>query len=164
MADPLSMAIAAAAAGKAAESLTGQAGQVIAAIRLKIRERFRGDLGEIPALDAAHGDPSAAAGLARFLDAEFAADPAFRDEIRALWLQAAPAVTDDAVSNVFYGKADKVVQLRDVHGDLNISLPAHARGRDPYSSVSEHRPRADSANPQLRLVATILKRYRQLHR
>jgi hypothetical protein len=58
---------------------------------------------------------------------EFAADPAFRDEIRALWLQAAPrAATGDAVSNVFYSKADKVIQLRDVHGDLNISLPAHA--------------------------------------
>jgi len=55
----------------------------------------------------AAGDPSDAAGLARFLGPEFAADQAFRDEIRALWLQAAPA-TDDAISNVFYGKADKV--------------------------------------------------------
>jgi hypothetical protein len=124
MADPLTMAIATAVVGKATESLTGQATQAIAAIRRKIQERFRGDPGELPALDAARDDPSAAAGLARFLDAEFAADPAFRDEIRALWLQAAPAATDDAVSNVFYGKADKVVQLRDVHGDLNISLPA----------------------------------------
>jgi hypothetical protein len=121
------MAIATAVAGKAAESLTGQAAQAIAAIRQKIRERFRGDPGELPALDATHGDPSAVPGIARFLDAEFAADPAFRDEIRALWLQAAPAATDDAVSNVFYGKADKVVQLRDVHGDLNISLPACRR-------------------------------------
>ena len=118
------MAIATAVAGKAAESLTDQAAQAIAAIRRKIRERFRGNPGELPALDAARDDPSAAAGLARFLDAEFAADPAFRDEIRALWLQAAPAATDNAVSNVFHGKADKVVQLRDVHGDLNISLPA----------------------------------------
>ena len=118
------MAIATAVAGKAAESLTGQAGQAIAAIRRKIRARFRGDPGELPALDATRGDPSTVAGLARFLDAEFAADPAFRDEIRALWLQAAPAATDDAVSNIFHGKADKVVQLRDVHGDLNISLPA----------------------------------------
>jgi hypothetical protein len=119
------MAVATAVAGKAAESLTGQAGQAIAAIRRKIRDRFHG--GEVPALDAARDDPSAAARLARFLDAEFAADPAFRDEIRALWLQAAPAATDDAVSNVFYGTADKVVQLRDVHGDLNISLPACGR-------------------------------------
>jgi hypothetical protein len=125
MADPLSMAVATAVAGKAAESLTGQAGQAIAAIRRKIRERFHRDPGEVPAPDATHDDPSAAAGLVRFLDAEFAADPAFRDEIRALWLQAAPAATDDAVSNVFYGKADKVVQLRDVHGDLNISLPTY---------------------------------------
>jgi hypothetical protein len=68
-------------------------------IRRKIRDRFSG--GEVPALDTAGDDPSVAAGLARFLDAEFAADPAFRDEIRALWLQAAPAATDGAVSNVF---------------------------------------------------------------
>jgi hypothetical protein len=119
------MAIATAVAGKAAESLTGQAAQAIAAIRRKIQERSRS--GEVPALDAARDDPSAMAGLARFLDAEFAADPAFRAEIRALWLQAAPAATDDAVSNVFYGKAGKVIQLRDVHGDLNISLPACRR-------------------------------------
>jgi hypothetical protein len=127
MADPLSMAIATAVAGKAAESLTGQAASAVAAIRQKIRARFHGDAGEVPALDVARDDPSVAAGLARFLDAEFAADPAFRDEIRALWLQVGPAATDDAVSNVFYGKADKVIQLRDVHGDLNISLPAHRR-------------------------------------
>jgi len=119
------MAIATAVAGKAAESLTGQAGQAIAAIRQKIRARFHGDADEVLALDATRDDLSAAAGLARFLDAEFAADPTFRDEIRALWLQAAPAATDDAVSNVFYGKADKVIQLRDVHGDLNISLPIY---------------------------------------
>jgi len=118
------MAIATAVAGKAAESLTGQAAEAIAAIRRKIRERFCGDPGGVPALDGAQDDPSAMAGLARFLDVEFAADPAFRDEIRALWLQAAPTATDDAVSNVFYGKADKVIQLRDVRGDLNISLPA----------------------------------------
>jgi hypothetical protein len=105
------MAVATAVAGKAAETLTGQAAQAIAAIRRKIQERFRGAL-------------SSADELAHALDAEFAADPAFRDEIRALWLQAAPAATDDAVSNVFYGKADKVIQLRDIHGDLNISLPA----------------------------------------
>jgi hypothetical protein len=127
MGDPLSMAIATAIAGKTAESLTGQAGQAIAAIRRKIRERSRGDPGELPALGAAPGNPSTAAQLARFLDTEFAADPAFREEIRALWLQAAPAATDDAVSNVFYGKADKVVQLRDIHGDLDISLPCALR-------------------------------------
>jgi hypothetical protein len=150
MADPLSMAVATAIAGKAAESLTGQAGQAIAAIRRKIRERFRGNPGELPALDAARDDPSAAAGLARFLDAEFAADPAFRGEIRALWLQAAPAATDDAVSNVFYGKADKVVQLRDVHGDLNISLSRPRALRDAAGAhlLSHHRDDADGGGPR----------------
>jgi hypothetical protein len=143
MADPLTMAIATAVVGKAAESLTGQAAEAVAAIRQKIRERFRGDPSEVPALDGARDDPSAMAGLARFIDMEFAADPAFRDEIRALWLQAASA-TDDAVSNVFYGKADKVIQLRDVHGDLNISLPTYrplflTNGGSPVSGMPQAR-------------------------
>jgi hypothetical protein len=120
MADPITMAIATAVAGKAAESLTDHARQAIATITTKVRERLRGRPGEA-ALEAAIADPAAATELARLLDQEFAADQGFSDEIRALWLRAAPAATDNAVANVFRGKAEKVVQLRDVHGDLNIS-------------------------------------------
>jgi hypothetical protein len=56
--------------------------------------------------------------LARILDVEFALDPRFRDEIRAMWLLVASAAQGDAIFN---GKADKVIQLRDVHGDLTIN-------------------------------------------
>jgi hypothetical protein len=28
---------------------------------------------------------------------------------------------DDGVTNVFYGKADKVIMMRDVNGDLTIN-------------------------------------------
>lgn len=117
MADPLTLAIATAVAGKAAEGMTEQARQAVAVIVGKLRAK----LGKYPhpaglaVVD--EGSPEALAGL---LDREFAADPGFRDEIKALWLQAAPAATGDAVSNVFYGQADQVIQLRDVHGDINL--------------------------------------------
>jgi hypothetical protein len=66
-------------------------------------------------------DGSATEPLARILDREFAADPSFRDEIRALWGQAASVTANYGVSNVFTGTADKVTQLGDVGGDLTIS-------------------------------------------
>lgn len=125
MPDALTLAIATAVAGKAAESMTEQARQAIAVIVGKVREKLRGRPDDVAVLDTAiNGEPvrdESAEPLALILEREFEADPRFRDEIRALWLQAAPAATDDAVSNVFHGKADKVIQLRDVHGDLTIN-------------------------------------------
>lgn len=121
MADPLTLAVASAIAGKAAEAMTEQARQAVSAIAVRLRAKFRNHPADLAVVDAAVlGEPEPAA-LAQLLDREFAADPGFRDEIKTLWLQAAPAATDDAVSNVFHGTAEKVIQLRDVHGDLNIS-------------------------------------------
>jgi hypothetical protein len=51
------------------------------------------------------------------LEQLFAADPRFREKIRALWDSAG---TTDGLTNVFYGKADKVIMMRDVNGDLTI--------------------------------------------
>ncbi|MCW2918326.1 MAG: hypothetical protein JWN52_6394 [Actinomycetia bacterium] len=50
-------------------------------------------------------------------------DPDFGAEVRALWQQVRIETTVDhgGVSNTFHGQADKIVQLRDLHGDLNIS-------------------------------------------
>ena len=116
MVDPFTMEIATAVTGKVAETMTEQAQHAVAAIAQRIREKLRKHHpADLPALEAP------AEVLAPVLEREFAADPAFRDEIRALWLPVAPAVRDDGVSNVFTGKADKVIQLRDVHGDLTIN-------------------------------------------
>jgi hypothetical protein len=122
MADPLAVTIATAIATRAAETLTEQAQQALASIVRKIRERFasRGS-DQAAVLDSVVTEPESAGALATILNQEFSSDPGFRDEIQALWLQVSPVATDDAVANVFYGKAEKVVQLRDVHGDLNIS-------------------------------------------
>lgn len=121
MSDPLALAIATAAAGKAAESLTGQAQQAIAALVSNIRERLRRRPDDIAVLDAAANDQAEAESLAVVLEREFEASPDFRDEIACLWRQIVDSNTESGVSNVFLGKADKVVQVRDVHGDLTIS-------------------------------------------
>lgn len=122
MVDTISMDIATTVAAKVAETMTEQAQQAVAAVVRRIRDKLRKDPDKIAALDAAStGDTAAAVPLARILDGEFALDPEFRDEIRALWLPVVPAVQGNAVSNVFSGKADKVIQLRDVHGDMTIS-------------------------------------------
>lgn len=122
MVDTLTMDIATAVATRAAGAMTEQAQKAVAAMARKIREKLRKDPGKLAALDAASaGDAAALSPLARILDTEFAADPGFREEIRALWLPVASGAHDEAVSNVFTGKADKVAQLRDVHGDLTIN-------------------------------------------
>ena len=125
MADPVTMAIATAVVGKAAESLTDQARESLAALVRRIREKFRDRPAAQSALDAAQDDPDSGAlagELARALEEASAEDPDFGEEIRSLWSQVrtTAAAGDHGVVNVFHGRADKIVQLRDVHGDLNI--------------------------------------------
>lgn len=117
MSDPLTLAIATAVAGKAAEGMTDQARRAVATIIAKLRAKLRKYPADLAVVDAESPEPET---VAQILDREFGADPGFCDEVKALWVQVAPAATDDAVSNVFYGQADKVIQLRDVHGDINM--------------------------------------------
>jgi hypothetical protein len=117
------MTIATNVATKIADTLTDQAQQAVAAIIRRIREKLRsrpGASGEIATLDAtiAAGDASALEALARTLEQLFAADLRFRDEIQTLWDSAR---ADDSVTNIFHGKADKVIMMRDVNGDLTIN-------------------------------------------
>jgi hypothetical protein len=119
MPDPVMMAIATAVAGKATESLTDQASKTVAAIVRLIREKFRGRPDNLPVLDAADDDRTRIEELAALLGRASTEDPAFGSELRALWTQMGMA-TGDGVVNVFHGHADKVVQLRDVQGNLNI--------------------------------------------
>lgn len=120
MVDPLTLAVASAIAGKTAEAMTDQARQAISAITGKLRARFGKRPAVLAVVDAAARGEQEPEVLAQVLEDEFAADPGFRDEINTLWVQAAPAATDDAVSNVFHGNAEKVIQMRDVHGDIHL--------------------------------------------
>jgi len=123
MADPLAVTLASSVAVKIADSLTDQAQQAVAAIVRKIREKLRSRPDEpaaLATLDAviATSDPPAMEALARMLDRLFVADPRFRAEMQVLWDS---AQLSDGVTNVFHGKAGKVIMMRDVNGDLTIN-------------------------------------------
>lgn len=122
MPDPITTAIATAVAGSAAQSLTTQASRILAEITSRIRRKFRERQGDLAALVAAQdgpGSPDEVAVLAESLHQISVDDPAFGKEIMLLWQQYRVLAGD--VNNNFQGHAEKVVQLRDVHGDLNIS-------------------------------------------
>jgi anti-sigma regulatory factor (Ser/Thr protein kinase) len=126
MTDPMIMTIATAVAGKAVEVAGEPAREAIAALVRKVRDRLRGHPRDEAALAALTEDPDSAERLAAFeavLQQAITADPAFGDELRALWNQARMHVSaeQDGVVNVFHGRAGKSIQLRDVHGDLTIN-------------------------------------------
>lgn len=126
MADPITMAIATAVAGGVAQSLSDQARETVAALVRHIKEKFHASPAAQAALAAAVADPGSAAGvsqLASALDEAAAADHEFGRRIRELWgeIRLAVSARDDATVNAFTGQAEKVVQLRDVQGDISIS-------------------------------------------
>ncbi len=126
MADPITTAIATAVASGMGQSLSDQAREVMTTLVRRIREKFKERPAAEATLTAAQNDPSSAARiseLASALDEADREDPAFGSQIREIWAQVrlSTIAGDDAVINTFQGRADKVVQLRDVHGDINIS-------------------------------------------
>ena len=124
MPDPVTMAIATAAASKVTESVTEQAREVIAQLAQRIRARFRHQPDHLAVLDAAEarpGSPDLIARLASLLDEAAAQDPAFGTELRGLWDRAQAGLTAGGTTNIFTGHAAKVVQARDIHGGLTIN-------------------------------------------
>lgn len=126
MADPITTAIATAITGGMAQSLSDQARASLTALTQRIREKFGPRPAAKAALEAALDDPGSSARaseLARALAEACDEDPEFALQVRALWgqLRSAVVARDDAVVNTFDGRAEKVIQLRDVHGDLQIN-------------------------------------------
>ncbi|MFC6882628.1 MULTISPECIES: hypothetical protein [Actinomadura] len=125
MSDPMTLAIATAAAGKVVEVAGEPAREAVAALVRRIRERFRGDHLSEQILEGAARDPDSPERLAE-LDEAIARtrelDPAFDEEVRALWdrVRTDASASGDGVTNVFNGRADKVVQARDIHGGLHL--------------------------------------------
>jgi hypothetical protein len=122
--DPMTVAIATAMAGKAVEVAGEPVRAAVAELSRRVRERFRGRPSGQAELERAEGDPAPEriAALASAVQDLMADDPAFGEEVRAIWnrAQTNAAATGDGVVNVLNGQAGKVVQLRDVRGDLNI--------------------------------------------
>lgn len=144
MMDPLTLAIATAAAGKAVE-LTGQpVKDGIVSLGRKVRGRFRGRPVEEEVLSGAIAAPEDDARLVRLAETlrrEMEGEPAFADELEAALRRAMAedsefrtevetrlqqtrveaSSKDNGVTNVFNGNAEKVIQLGDLHGGLTIN-------------------------------------------
>ena len=120
----MTVAIATAMAGKAVEVAGEPVRAAVAELSRRVRERFRGRPSAEEALERATGDPTPerVAALTTAIGHLMADDPGFGAEARTLWnrAQTNAAATGDGVVNVLNGQAERVVQLRDVHGDLNI--------------------------------------------
>jgi hypothetical protein len=121
MTDPVTLAIASAIAGKTAEALTEQAKQTVQAIVHRIREKLNGHAVELATLEAAQQDAAHIPELAAVLSRTFAEDPDFSRGICTLWNNVTITATQGNVTNVFDGTADKIIQMRDVHGDITIN-------------------------------------------
>lgn len=120
MADPVTVAIAAAVAGKLAEGISDAGRTALAALTRLVRRKMRGDPDGSAALEAAAARPDDAALVARLaaaLDEECARDAAFRAELTILWT----AARDGGVANTIKGSVHgPVVQARDVHGGITF--------------------------------------------
>lgn len=124
MPDPITTAIATAVAGSAAQSLTTQAGRLLAEIMNRLQRKFRGHPDDLALLTAAQNEPGArehAATLAVSLHHAFEEDPAFGRELLALWQHYLKATNGTVPGNIFNGIADKVIQVQEVRGDLTIN-------------------------------------------
>ncbi len=126
MPNELVMAVVTALTAKGAEALVASGKNGLSALFRIVRERFgREGTREEAILRAAVEDPDdrvrrnqLAAVLARLV----AEDPAFRARLDASWRAASTEVagTAAAVINHFDGSAAKVVQARDIYGDVTF--------------------------------------------
>ncbi len=121
----MTVAVATAMAGKAVEVAGEPVRAAVAELSRRVRERFRGRPSGEAALVRATADPTpeSVEALVSAIEHLMADDPRFGAEARHLWNQAQTnaAASGDGVVNVLNGRAEKVIQLRDVQGDLNIS-------------------------------------------
>jgi hypothetical protein len=124
MPDEFAILVATALATKGAEAAIAGTRSAVGALARLVRRR--GDRGRTAtALDraiAAPGDRQRTADLAEAIAAAMAADPRFAAQVRARWeaVAADEPAGRGAVVNHVSGTADKVVQARDIHGDVRL--------------------------------------------
>ena len=121
MPSELAVAIAAAITGR-----SGEGGTALAALARTVRDRLGRDHREADASEAEllheAGDHGRQSVHAEQLSRALAEDPRFAGLVRDQWHAAQTELTmgEAAVHNSFSGTADKVVQARDIHGDLTF--------------------------------------------
>jgi len=122
MVDAVLTAMATALATKGAEAVVAGARGAWDRLARLIRERLDGD--DASALADAEQRPDSAAAVERLASAlarVMAADPRLDEEARALWARASSAsAADGGVVNQVSGHAERVVQARDVFGDISF--------------------------------------------
>ncbi|MQY06620.1 hypothetical protein [Actinomadura macrotermitis] len=127
MTDPMTIAIATAAAGKAVELAGEPAREAMAALVRRFKERFRGRPEDEQALERAAEDPGSPERLEVLegvIRRSLEEDPAFRDQVEDLWGRARNDVRAGGNSNLnnvnAHGDLGKSVQIRDVRGGVHL--------------------------------------------
>jgi hypothetical protein len=120
MPDDIAMAVAVAVATKAADLAVSGTKNALGRLYRLIRDRFRTDPHEAAVLGAAAERPDdreRLAALAAVLNEAMATDPDFARLVRSYW---GAASGEGSVVNNFSGHAEKVVQARDIGGDVHF--------------------------------------------
>ncbi|MBE1487235.1 hypothetical protein [Plantactinospora soyae] len=124
MQDQLVLAIATGLATKGGEALIAGGGGLLGQLYRLVRNRFRTEGRGEDTLDAAVANPDETnrANLAEALARLLAADPDLEDRVQALWRDGVgePSAESGGVINQFSGSADRVVQARDIRGDVSF--------------------------------------------
>ncbi|MBF9129393.1 hypothetical protein I0C86_10465 [Plantactinospora sp. S1510] len=124
MQDQLVLAIATGLATKGGEALIAGGGGLLGQLYRLVRNRFRTEGRGEDTLDAAVANPDETnrADLAEALARLLAADPDLEERVQALWRDGAgePSAETGGVINQFSGSADRVVQARDIRGDVSF--------------------------------------------
>jgi hypothetical protein len=123
--DELVTAVAATVATKGAEALVAGGRSALAAMVRLIRDHFGRGTPEAATLQAAMEHPDERerrAALAEALAQAFSTDSTFVQQVLAHWEKASTDLAADhgAVVNNFSGSAERVVQARDIIGDISF--------------------------------------------
>jgi hypothetical protein len=125
MPDEFVTEVAAVLAAKGAELVAVAGKSAMAALVRLVRDRFGRATHEAAVLEAAveyPDDGERRVALAEVLAQVMIEDPIFAERVRLYWRDASVELTADrgGVVNHFSGSADKVVQARDIVGDISF--------------------------------------------
>jgi hypothetical protein len=123
--DEITMAIAATLATKGAEALIAGGRTALSALVRLVQHHFGRQAGQAELLRDAQrqpDDPHTRRALADALAGAMADDPEFARSLQSLWRDAFVELTADrgGVVNQFTGQAEKVVQARDIQGNVSF--------------------------------------------